>query len=59
MIVANYDLQLTNGWRFHYGELPQIPDMPIGMFHATSKAGGALKELDMFRNENEWQNITK
>ena len=58
MIVANYDLQLTNGWRFHYGELPQIPDMPIGMFHATSKAGGALKELDMFRNENEWQNIS-
>ncbi len=55
MASANYNLTLRDGWKFHLGELVRVGEMPINLSHATSKAGGALKELDMFREDMEWK----
>jgi len=55
--LANYDMILRDGWKFHHGELDRVSEMPINLSHATSKAGGALKELDMFKEETVWQSV--
>lgn len=57
MVSENYDLQLTENWRFHFGELPRVKNIPVGLSHACSKAGGAVKELDMFGEGVAWQKI--
>ncbi|MBO5453561.1 MAG: hypothetical protein J6A69_06315 [Clostridia bacterium] len=58
MALANYNLELNEGWQFHLGSFPLKTDMPIGMFHQTSKAGGALLELDGFEDDESWRNIS-
>lgn len=57
MESANYNLNLSEGWLFHFGELDRISKIPIGMSHLTSKAGGAIKELDMFKEGTVWKEV--
>ncbi len=48
MDTANYNLELKNGWKFYLGEIDVVEEIPVMMSDETSKAGGSLKELDMF-----------
>lgn len=57
MAVANYDLNLSGAWLFHRGDFNRLPSLKGPKYHSTSKAGGALKHLDGFSDENEWQAI--
>ena len=57
MVSANYDLRLTENWQFHLGDLPRKQCLPIVESHACSKAGGAVRELDMFAEGVSWHAI--
>ncbi len=58
METANFNLSLSDKWLFHSGELDLIPELPVATSHATSKAGGALKELDMFGEGVKWKEVS-
>ncbi len=58
MATANYNLNLNNDWKFHIGDLPFVKEKHIWMFHASSEAGGALQEYDIFSNEVKWENVS-
>lgn len=57
MASANYNLNLKNGWRFHLGDVPRMENIPISRAHTCCQAGGALRELDMFRDETSWKDV--
>lgn len=57
MDTANYNLDLKYGWKFHPGEIELIKEIPVMMSHETSKAGGSLKELDMFGEQTRWYDV--
>ena len=53
MKIANYNLQLNEGWKFHLGSARKY-------YHAISqngKASGALGNINSFISGNVWQNI--
>ena len=53
MKIANYNLQLNKGWRFHLGKVNKYYDAMA----QNCKAGGALGNLERFVNENNWQEV--
>lgn len=57
MASANYDLNLKEGWRFHLGDVKRLNNIPIGISHVCCKAGGAIRELDMFTDESAWKDV--
>ena len=58
METLNFNLNLSDGWIFHQGELDRIEDIPVAMSHMTSKAGGALKAIDFFKEGTEWKKVS-
>ncbi len=58
MKTGNYDLHLTDGWLFYDGNFSYPARMPGGDYHATSKAGGALKCLVGFDGSEGWKSIS-
>ncbi|MBE7042601.1 MAG: glycoside hydrolase family 2 protein [Ruminococcaceae bacterium] len=56
MVLANYDLELRDGWRFYYGEPKQKEKMDIWQFHASCKAGGALEAMKF--DEEHWRRVS-
>ena len=54
---ANYDLPLVKGWKFHLGEIERWKQIPITLSHETSKAGGEIKELDLFGERTKWKPV--
>ena len=56
MNVANYDLYLTDGWRFHLGQIERY-DKQTSFVYATSKAGGSLGHPEIIKNKNRWVNV--
>lgn len=58
MDTANYNIDFNKGWLVHIGELPFVKDKPIGLFHSTSKAGGAVKEYDIFSESVKWERVS-
>ena len=57
MATANFNLDLKNGWKFHLGEIDIIDEIPVMMSHETSKAGGSIKEFDMFGKKTRWHDV--
>jgi len=57
MATANFNLELKNGWKFHSGEIDVFDDIPVMLSHETSKAGGSLKEFDMFGENTVWYDV--
>lgn len=57
MAMANYDLKLEKGWRFHLGEPPHFAQLSLDQSHASCKAGGALNEINLFYDETKWQSV--
>ena len=53
---ANYDLPLTDGWKFHLGELERY-DKQKGFVYATSKAGGSFGYPEIIKNKNRWEDV--
>lgn len=57
MAAANYDLDLTGSWLFHLGAFERFSRMAGNLYHASSKAGGALLYLEGFGNEDRWRPV--
>ena len=57
MATANYDLDLTENWRFHLGDFDRKQNLSGNEYHTTSKAGGALKHLVAFDESANWQEV--
>ena len=55
MTVANFDLKLNKNWKFHLGEVKRFGKNDHDTCYNASKAGGALGEMDVFLNENKWE----
>ncbi len=53
MKVANYDLLLNTGWKFHLGEAKKYYDS----IYLTAKAGGALGNIKSFIKGNCWHDV--
>jgi len=56
--MKNYDLPLTQGWMFHYGEAKRFAGKTHGDIYNACKAGGRLGNADTFLTENDWQAVT-
>ncbi len=57
MALANYDLPLNTGWKFHLGDLPRKRNIPVGVTHQCCKAGGAVLEKDFFGEGVSWLDV--
>ena len=57
MESANYNLELKDGWRFHLGDVERLKNIPISRAHRCCQAGGAVIELDMFKDEAAWKEV--
>ena len=57
MGVANFDFKLNKNWKFHLGEAKRFGKNDHDTCYNASKAGGALGEMDVFLNENKWEDI--
>lgn len=57
MAIANFNLKLNKNWKFHLGEIKRFGKNDHDTYYNASKAGGALGEIDVFLNENEWRDI--
>ena len=55
MALANYDLPLKDGWKFHLGDIPKKRNIPIWTTHQCCKAGGAVLEKDF--ESADWQDV--
>ncbi len=55
--MANYDLELMGNWLFHEGDFDRKARMEGPAYHASSKAGGALRHLDGFNDRSLWREV--
>ncbi|MBE6583891.1 MAG: glycoside hydrolase family 2 protein [Ruminococcaceae bacterium] len=56
MKIANYDLLLDKGWKFHLGDVERFKEHVLYVYDA-SKAGGYLGNVEVFKNKNSWQDV--
>ena len=56
--MANYDLDLMGKWLFHEGDFDRKERMAGDEYHASSKAGGALRHLKGFNDRSLWREVT-
>ena len=56
--MANYDLDLNGIWLFHEGDFPHKERMAGADYHASSKAGGALRHLQGFHDLSLWREVS-
>ena len=56
--MANYDLDLNGVWLFHGGDFSRKENMAGAEYHASSKAGGALRHLKGFNDRSLWREVT-
>lgn len=56
--MANYDLDLNGVWLFHDGDFLRKPNMARAEYHASSKAGGALRHLKGVNDRSLWREVT-
>ncbi len=57
MKIANYNLPLERGWKFHLGNVKRFQDFEHDTLYGTAKAGGTLGKKRVFLEENEWQDV--
>ena len=56
--MANYDLDLNGNWLFHEDDFDRKARMAGDEYHASSKAGGALRHLKGFNDRSLWREVT-
>ena len=56
MSIANYDLLLDKGWKFHLGDVERFKEHVLYVYDA-SKAGGYLGNVEVFKTKNMWQDV--
>lgn len=57
MKTANYNLHLDKGWKFHLGQVKRFRKLQHEDTYNASKAGGGVGNMEVFLNENCWQNV--
>lgn len=56
-MAAVYDLKLDRGWKFHLGDVKRYGRLDHQTYYMGSKAGGELGNLEIFCQENAWQEV--
>lgn len=57
MTVANRNIDLRDGWRFHKGELERVPETDHVVTYHSNMAGWGLSLFNMFGEAVEWKNV--
>lgn len=55
--MANYDIKLNGNWLFRDGDFSRRENMVGAEYHASSKAGGALRHLKGFNDRSLWREV--
>ena len=57
MECTNSEIKLDRWW-FHLGEAKRFSRLDHNAYYLACKAGGAMGDIEIFKNENEWKSVS-